>query len=168
MMWIILTPVTDPGPRISLPQLSPRHHRTGDGGDTPNFGVLFMGYTADINFQNAVGTAYGGISGAARDTKVQELMAWYNASYRMTRCTGTSPALAVEGTTVSTLFPWSVRSTFVRWLLRTPSRPRNCPHTPQHVNVGFSMFGSPGPGSASDRSWQGTLGCGGGHPGSSS
>jgi len=55
-------------------------HRTADEGDTADFGVLFIGYVADIDFQTTVGTAYG-VTGGARDTKVRELLGWWNHLY---------------------------------------------------------------------------------------
>jgi len=156
------TPVIDPGPRISLPRLSPRKHDTGDGGNTPNFGVLFMGYIADINFQNAVGTAYN-VSGAARDTKVRELMGWLNSRLYDT-LHWYEPAASRGGHDLYNIIP-VVGSIDLCGVAATNAQASNCPHTAQHVNFGVSMFGSPSAGSFSGNSSYGTLGCGDGHPG---
>jgi hypothetical protein len=133
-------------------------HRTGDGGDTPVFGVLFMGYVADINFQNAVGTAYS-VTGGARDTKVEELLGWWHQLYYDT-LHWYEPAAARGGHNRYNIIP-VIGSIDLCGMAVLDDYGRNeCPHTVQHVNMTVSMFNSPGAG----RGFQDTLACG--HPGS--
>lgn len=118
-------------------------HRTADGGDTADFGALFMGYVADINFQNAVGTAYG-VTGGARDTKVRELLGWWNQLFYDT-LHWYEPATARGGHNRYNIIP-VIGSIDLCGVAASDDYARNCPHTVQHVNVGVSMRGTAGGG----------------------
>lgn len=138
-------------------------HRTGDGGDTTAFGVLFMGYVADINFQNGVATAYN-VSGSARDTKVREILGWWNQMYYDT-LHWYEPAAARGGHNRYNIIPvigsielCGVAAAAVG--VFPADFALNCPHTVQHVNMAVTMVKTGGAG----RSNQDGLACG--HSGS--
>jgi len=116
-----------------------------------------MGYIADINFQNRVGTAYG-VTGSARDTKVRELLGWWNQLFYDT-LHWYEPAAARGGNNRFNIIP-VIGSIDLCGVADSDGFAGNCPHTVQHVNVGVSMFGGAGGGLG----WLGRLACG--HTGS--
>jgi hypothetical protein len=73
-------------------------HRTGADGDTVDFGVLFIGYVADLDFQKAVGPPIGSTGALSRRRCGNYWVCGTKCT--MPRCTPTSPLPPVEGKTV--------------------------------------------------------------------